>query len=273
MKIDISIIEQYLQGKPIDNIRKHWIFNSIIPGEIIFEEPKKENVSRIKEVFETLLKSLDDFKPINLLIWEEFFGKFKLSFIDTTVYLIVGSPSPYDAMVREDKNGNNCIILDVERIRAYSDDIEEITNIINKFITHEMAHIYIGEKYKYPDVNNSFDDVLKHIVFDEGIAHFLSFDKDVLSIDWYEEEMLKRREKAFSTLIYHLDNNCHGNKELLMKANCGKFWDKFGAISGLFAIIDYFNSKDKRIECFREIIDNGPNLLIDVIKNNDKLSR
>ncbi len=91
---------------------------------------------------------------------------------DIIIYIIVGSPNPYDAMVRQDREGNKSIIFDLARIGSYSKDINEIEEIIISLITHEVAHIYIGKEYKYPSMEDSIYNILQHIVFDEGIAHF-----------------------------------------------------------------------------------------------------
>ena len=184
MIVNSSIVEEYLNGTSAEVIKQHWIFKSIVMNELLFEEPAEENSNKIKEVFDVMQNKLNNFTPVNLKIWEEFFGPFNKSLDDIKVYLIVGAPNPYDAMVRTDEDGCSCIILDIERIRAYSDKIGKLAEIMTNFITHELAHIYLGKKYKFPDLNNSPYDVLKHILFDEGIAHFISFKKDVLSVNW-----------------------------------------------------------------------------------------
>ncbi|MBU5439136.1 hypothetical protein KQI42_14030 [Tissierella sp. MSJ-40] len=271
MKLNTEIIEQYFSNKSINNMIDHWIFRSIVPGKHMYQEPLKENYDRLKNIYEMLLKSLRDFKPLNSQLWEQFFGEYNALSEDVTVYIIVGSPDPYDSMIRQDKEGNKCIIFDLERIRSYSENDDKISEIIMQLITHEIAHIYIKKKYRSSSIEDSIYENLRYIVFNEGIAHFLSFDKEVLSTDWYTNEMMERKEKAYSTLLNEMKNNSQDRKdEILARANSGKYWDKFGAISGLFAIVDYYNSHNKDLICFREIFKEGPDILLETINVSNK---
>ena len=107
-------------------------------------------------------------------------------------------------------------------------------------------------------MEDSIYNILQHIVFDEGIAHFLSFNRDLLSLDWYTEDMLDRREKAYLTLLNNLNNNLKDmKKEIITKADTGPYWEKFAAISGLFGIYDYYNSL-ARIWHALEKLEGGP---------------
>lgn len=174
-------------------------------------------------------------------------------------------------MVRQDKEGKKCIIFDLERICSYSEDDDKISEIIMQLITHEIAHIYIDKTYSSPSAKDSIYENLRYITFNEGVAHFLSFDKDVLSINWYSKEMLERKEKAYLTLLDEMKNNSQDSKdEVLTRANSGRYWDKFGAISGLFAIVDYYNSHNKDLICFREIFEGGPDILLEIINTSVK---
>jgi len=114
----------------------------------------------------------------------------------------------------------------------------------------------------------SIFDNLKQIVFDEGIAHFLSFKENVLSIDWYSDEMNIKRRNSYKSLLDALKNDSSDNRnQILEKSNSGLFWEKFGAISGFFAIIDYYNYNAKDIKTFEYIFENGPNMLMNFIMN------
>ena len=154
MNLDTTIIEQYFLDKSIENARDHWIFKSIISGEHLFEETPIEDYYKIKEIYEVLLESLKEFKPWNLPVWGQFFGCYNGVPDGIIIYIIVGSPNPYDAMVRQDSKGNKSIIFDLARISSYSKDISEIEEIILSLITHEVAHIYIGREYKSPSMED-----------------------------------------------------------------------------------------------------------------------
>jgi hypothetical protein len=271
MIINTEIIDTYLNEKSLEGIKNHWIFNSIIEGQYVIEETNRIDEDKLRAVYKILIDKLKSFEPLNKCLWQQFFGGIQIP--DTIcVYLIVGSPEPYDAMVRKDKQGNNCVILDLVRISSYSEDISKLSDIVSSFITHEISHILTDHIYHHPTIEDSLFNNLKHIVFDEGIAHFLSFDNDVLLMDWYSDEMNIRRKNSYRILLNALKKDTNIDKDqILEKSNSGLFWEKFGAISGLFAIIDYFNCNNKDIKVFKYIFEKGPDLLIDFILNNQSL--
>lgn len=271
MIVNTEILEAYLTEKSLEGIKDHWIFNSIVEGQHLMEEPKDFDEHKLRDVYKLLVDKLKNFEPLNKCLWQQFFGDMQLP--DTIcVYLIVGSPDPYDAMVREDPESNNCIILDLIRVSSYSEDICKLSEIVSSFVTHEISHILTNNIYHYQAAEDSLFDNLKHIVFDEGIAHFLSFKENILSIDWYSDEMNIRRKNSYRTLYNALKNDSDVNKnQLLEKSNSGLFWEKFGAISGLFGIIDYYYLKGKDIKIFKYLFEKGPDLLIDFILNNKSL--
>ncbi|WP_234122683.1 DUF5700 domain-containing putative Zn-dependent protease [Clostridium hydrogenum] len=267
MIIDTEIIDLYLNNHSLKQVENHWIFNSIVQNQHLFEEPKKPPYYKLKEIYKMLVKNLNSFEPMNKDIWKQFFCDMPIP-ASTKIYLIVGSPAPYDAMVRQDLEGNNCIILDLIRISSYSDDLTKLYKIVRTLITHEISHILIHNTYPCPNSDASLYYNLKYIVFDEGIAHFLSFKDDVLSVDWYSSEMNKRRKTSYNALLNALNNpdSLHNNK-ILEKSNSGTYWDKFGAISGLFAIVDYYNANGKNSDIFKCIFQKGSDVLIDFIIN------
>lgn len=266
MIIDTSIVERYFSDEPIENIQQHWIFDSIIEGKHVFEEPKNDLRDMLKAVYDILLDELKEFRPINPILWEQFFGISSIP-ANIIVYIIIGSPSPYDAMVRVDELGNPSVILDIARIYYAANNKDMVADICKRFITHEVSHIIVQDKYVLPTIADPLYDNLKYVVFDEGIAHFLSYAQDVLSVDWYSDYMMERRSKAYAALLNAIrENNENKKLEILNKANSGQYWNKFGAISGLFAIIDYYNNNNRNMCSFKDIFDNGPDMLVESIK-------
>lgn len=67
-----------------------------------------ENYHRLKSIYDMVLKSLENFTPLNMELWNQFFGNYSTFSENLTTYIIVGSPNPYDAMVREDEEGKKC---------------------------------------------------------------------------------------------------------------------------------------------------------------------
>lgn len=271
MIIDTSLIEEYLDKKSAQGFKNHWIFNSIESGKYLFEEPDIREYDKINKTFKMLSESLIKFKPDNIDLWKEFFGSIHIP-DDIKVYIIVGSPEPYDAMCLKDDEGNYCVVLDLVRIGSYSNNTDKILNVISSLITHEAAHFVLLKTYKEPSSKASLYDKLAFLVFNEGIAHILGYCEGVLEVDWYSKEMKERREKAYSTLLSKLNNPDNEDEaQILEKADSGRYFDKFGSIAGLFAIVDYYNSHNKDISCFGDIFRGGPKLLMQVIENNGKI--
>ena len=259
MIIKTEIIDSFLENGNLDAVKNHWIYHSIRPGQYTFEEPEDVNKELLVHLYETIQSRLYKFKPLNEALWHKVFGDMKIP--DTTaIYLIAGSPKPYDGVVREDQSGMRCIILDLVRLCTYADYLEELDFIAADFLTHELSHVLMSQKYPYSKHQLEVE-VLKQLVFDEGIAHFLSYKEDVLSIDWHTDQMNNRRESVYQKLHYYLKQE-YLTPKAFSQANTGPFWDKYASISGMFAVISYCEQGGK----LEKLLDKGPNALIEIIE-------
>ena len=259
MIIKTEIIDSFLENGNLDAVKNHWIYHSIRPGQYTFEEPEDVNKELLVHLYETIQSRLYKFKPLNEALWHKVFGDMKIP--DTTaIYLIAGSPKPYDGVVREDQSGMRCIILDLVRLCTYADYLEELDFIAADFLTHELSHVLMSQKYPYSKHQLEVE-VLKQLVFDEGIAHFLSYKEDVLSIDWHTDQMNNRRESVYQKLHYYLQQE-YLTPKAFSQANTGPFWDKYASISGMFAVISYCEQGGK----LEKLLDKGPNALIEIIE-------
>ena len=263
LNINSEIIEEYLKTGNLDNAKNHWIYKIIVPGENKFETPDDVCLKACTELFESTRKKLLDFKPLNKDLWIKIFGPTQIP--DTiSVYLIVGAPKGYEAIVRKDSEGNRYIIIDLAQICTYSDDINRLDFIIFDFITHEVAHALISMKYPYHEKLTKLQ-LLKQLIFDEGIAHFLSYQEDVLALDWHTDEMNKRKEAAYKKVSYYLNHIEEFSLEKLKQANSGSFWDKFASIAGMFAMVEYTENGGS----LETLLSDGPEIFIEyIIKNN-----
>ncbi len=260
MIIKTEIIDSFLEHGNLDAVKNHWIYSVIVPGQYTFENPNNVNKELLVHLYETIKNRLYQFKPLNEELWHKIFGE--LCIPDTTaIYLIVGMPKPYDAVVREDQAGMRCIILDLVRLCTYADSLEELDFIAADFLTHELSHVLMSQKYPYskqiPKVN-----VLKQLVFDEGIAHFLSYQEDVLSVDWHTDKMNNRRDSVYQKLRYYLTQEQELTADAFLNANTGPFWDKYASISGMFAVVSYCEHGGK----LEDLLEKGPTALLDIIE-------
>lgn len=260
MIINTDIINFYLEDRNLESIKNHWIFSAIVPRKYSFEEPNNIKVDQLIQLYQIVKERLIHFHPLNKNLWEQLFDEMQIP--DTTiVYLMVGSPKPYDAMVREDEAGNFCILLDLVRIGDYSDDIDKLEEIACDFITHELAHVLVGQKYPYSE-NLTEAEFLTQLVFDEGIAYFLSHQEDVLSVEWDSSKMRRRCQESHEKICYYLKHEEELIDEIYLKANSGVFWDKLAAIGGMFAVLDYYRATGT----FNELLAKGPSSLLPFIK-------
>ena len=260
MIIKTEIIDSFLEYGNLNAVKDHWIYQAIVPGQFTFEEPKNVNRELLVHLYETIKNRLYNFKPLNERLWHKIFSNLQIP--DTTaIYLIVGLPQPYDAVVREDKVGMRCIILDLVRLCTYADSLEELDFIAADFLTHELSHVLVSQKYPYSKKVPKIE-VLKQLVFDEGIAHFLSYEEDVLSVDWHTDKMNNRRNSVYQKLRYYLTQEEALTHEAFRNANTGSFWDKYASISGMFAVISYC----ERGGCLEELLEKGPDALLDIIE-------
>lgn len=259
LNINSEIIDEYLEIGDLKAVVDHWIYRIIIPGEHRYKEPEEFCLETFKQLYENTKEKLINFTPLNHNLWLRIFGPTEIP-SNITICLIVGAPKGNEAIVREDNNGNRYIIIDLAQICTYSQDINQLDFIIFDFITHEVAHALVCLKYPYSDKLSKVQ-LLKQLTFDEGIAHFLSYQEDVLKVDWHSEEMEKRKASAYSKLNYFLEHVDDFSLELMKQSNSGSFWDKFASISGMFAIIEYYE-KGGRLS---RLLTHGPDLLIEYI--------
>jgi hypothetical protein len=263
MLVNTEIVDVFLEYGSAENCRDHWIFHEINPGKFIFEDPPETQSQKVKMIYDNCFSIINDFRPMNYCLWEEIFGEFTGMPEDLIIYLIVGAPNPYDAMVRSEPDGKTAIIFDLYRMSTYHTD--ELEDLLIKMITHELAHVFIKQNYSYPKKNHeNFMEILKLIMFDEGLAHLLSFRENVLNINWESNEYLKRKEKAYYRLRQVIQTfREHNQKELLIEATTGVYWEKYGAMSGMFSIVDYLKKNDMDLKSLDILYSKGPGFLWD----------
>ncbi len=262
MRINSAIIDSYLLKRNLKDVQDYWIYHDIVPGEYLIEEPQQLELEKLIKLYELVKEQIINFKPMNQVLWNQLFEGMTIPEL-TTIYLIVGAPKPYDAMVREHEN-ERVIILDLVRIADYSDDFEKLMVIVNDFLTHEVAHILIEQRYPYLDSVSIYETFIQ-MVFDEGIAHFISYTDDVSTFNWESAEMKQRCQTAYEQTNNYLKNPHHILKQTLIEANSGTFWEKFASIAGMFAVKDYYNKH----QSLNSLLIEGPTALIKIIQQSE----
>lgn len=241
MKLNTEIIDFFLENGHLKPYEKHWIFDKIVEGEHLFQCPEIHRIPDLHKALEKVIYELEHFSPLNLSYWEALYGPFTGIDNAINVYLIVGAPNPYDAMVRENETGEMCILFDLERITSYGESIDDLIFTIKSLITHEYAHIMNSKHIAFKGKDHTFESRLAALALDEGIAHFLSIRENVDSINWNSEALIARKKNAYERYIESLNTASDQNMEQkLLEANAASnYWDKFGSVSGLFFIVDF----------------------------------
>lgn len=230
MFVDDQIVLKYLSGDSEDEIKNHWIFHSIEKGKYLYEAPNAEKQEDINKILLYIKDKLSDFSPLNKNIYSALYPEWNTIIKNMNVLLVVGCPSPYDAMVRE-YDGNQYIIFDLIRFSDYKDSGYDFELLIKQLITHETSHLCLRKKYPI-SVTNSYLDQLKYITFDEAFAHLLAFKDNVEEFD-FSSIINDHYNKAFIKLKEAMaEKDIQKQKDLLIQSNSGPYWNKFAAISG-----------------------------------------
>ncbi|MBS1968899.1 MAG: hypothetical protein JSU04_01250 [Bdellovibrionales bacterium] len=162
-----------------------------------------------------------------------------------------GVPAPYDAWTAI--LGEKPVML--FNLSEWSK--EEISRYGLPILLHEVSHGLLAAPLKTHEELESYPEALEKIVIDEGIAHFIGFPgvrADLLEkhLDKWaaSEALLKKAEQKLAASYVDEDEK----EELLFKANTGVYWEKFGAISGMFRVAKIYQSQ-------------GPAGVVEAIKN------
>ncbi|TGA97688.1 hypothetical protein E4665_11335 [Sporolactobacillus shoreae] len=240
MKINAAIVDDYLNGVSSDRYSDSWVFNEIEKGEHLFDEPDRDLAPKVQEIRDRVDQVVNSFIPFNYKIWSGLFPESQKRLESVFVQLVVGCPSPYEAMVREDLNHREVIIFDLIRFNRYGS--LRASEIVRAMLTHECAHILLHQDYPENSAA-SYKDKMKFLLFDEGLAHFLALSEDVEQYDWNNKESMARKKESFhifNEVIQEQDKN--RQKIFLRNACSGHFWEKFACITGMFLWSDTYAS-------------------------------
>lgn len=240
MYINDEIVIRYLNQEDESTYKNHWIFHSIEEGHYLFETPSYEKSEVIKVLIEQIHLIIRHFEPFNEKVFRSIFRNADRIIADTQILLVVGCPTPYDAMVRKYQE-NEYIVFDLVRFAEYINSRYNMEHIIRQLLTHELAHSCLHEKYQLQE-GATYAEQLNYITFDEGFAHLLAYKEDVTSYDFntsqYESMYCRSKQKLQEAL---LEQDADLQKEWFLKANAGDYWDKFAAICGKLYLVKHLD--------------------------------
>lgn len=166
------------------------------------------------------------------------------------------------------EKGEPTIMINLSLIsKLYGETVEEQSNILNGVLSHEIFHfLFAIYKRESPKYNQKRDTTiigqLCEVIQNEGIAHYIDMKPEIIR-DYKKSQKLQEREfnnikelnNSFIQLISTGLTKVQ-KQEILQKANVGKYWSKYGAITGMF--IAYHIEKEKGKIGLQESVQKGP---------------
>ena len=239
MRIDNSIIDLYLDGKPSSAYAAHWVYSIIADGQYLFSEPNASHLTEVKRIKDRVAEACNSFQFRNSDLVFDIFDGIPAIMEHTSIVLTVGLPAMYDAMVRE-YNGETYVIIDLINFSNYIEDGNDFSDLITNFLSHELIHVLISARY--PEEDFDYLEYLNFISFHEGFAHLLSYKENIAEYqpdDKYKEKF----DTAKSRLIAALkEDNPSSREEFKLEANSGRYWDKFASISSMLYLMKHICS-------------------------------
>lgn len=210
----------------------------------------------------------------------QFFPKETQFKADANVYYVLTGWKWGDAYVRNVKKvngkyevvetGNPVLIFNLSLFtKLYGETTEEQFQTLTNIMSHEIFHFafeeFKNESTNYPRISdNDFKRQLFRTVQNEGIAHYIDI-KDVLITKFsdfkkYQKENFEKLNKAILSFSSQQMGN-EEKKKILQRANVGKYWEKYGAICGMF--MSYHIERLLGKEAITKTIENGAESFIE----------
>ena len=172
---------------------------------------------------------------------------------DANVYYVLTGWEWGDAYVRKikkvngkykiEENGKSVLIFNLSLFtKLYGETTDEQFQTLTDIMSHELFHFAFNEFKKqsenYPHISKTdFKELLICTVQNEGIAHYIDRKEDLKAnfdkFKKYQEKNFEKLNEALKLLSSKQIDDMKKN-EILQKANVGKYWSKYGAISGMF---------------------------------------
>lgn len=193
--------------------------------------PAEDLMPRMADLRAELLTMVEPFRPADQAVWDALFPDW--SDLGGTLVLSAGWPAPYDAGVRTMPDGRQAIVIDVARLAEYPTDTAE--QVTRQILDHEVAHLAIARTWQLPD-DADYAARLDHVVFDEGIGHYLGM-RGHPAVSPSSERFEQRRAVALAELraAREIGDPAEQHAALDRAGADDDFWAKFGAVAGMFA--------------------------------------
>lgn len=151
-----------------------------------------------------------------------------------------GVQAPYDAWTALSDHGKPIMYFNLSEWTT-----EQLAKDGLAVVIHEVTHALLEPLLiNYESTDHLM--MLERIIIDEGMAHFLGFPGNRLSlVEKYHDKWIQS-ESELEAAIKNLDSRILSEAEinkLLLKSNTGPFWEKYAAISGMFRAAKIHSTK------------------------------
>lgn len=236
MQIYTDIVEDYLQGKSLAAHEKEWFF--LQPG-YRFEAPDCSEAQKaaVREVYGQTLRSVQKFVPGNRAVWDALFPDWQAILDQTRVALIIGYPEPNDALVMKDPAGGNTAILDMGLWTKYLGHVS-LGALAHNLLTHELCHVCIAAHWPELCQVQETGDYLSRLdafTFDEGFAHFVSYnDQEASAVDWDSAQLRRVWETSCADMrAARSEQRSDAQQDWLYRAIFGEYYAKYACMCGM----------------------------------------
>jgi hypothetical protein len=162
--------------------------------------------------------------------------------------LSVGCPDPYDAMVMLHE-GQQYVVFDLAQFVPHVRELYEQGEAYDfrRILTHELLHVCIRNRYPHPK-NMSYNERIDYIAFNEGFAHALAYQEDMMlsKFDKILQNKFKKAKQTLSDAIMETDST--KQDKYIHKADIGNYWEKFCSIAGKLYLL---KNKENISEIYR----------------------
>lgn len=246
MEVFDDIIQSYIKKEGLAPYKSLWFYQE--EGYSFYDpDSSNERIEIIKRIYQEIQKTVLNFIPANIQIWDALFKDWHTIINHVKVNLIIGYSEPNDATVMNNLQGDSEVIFDLGCWVKYYGKCN-ISEVVHNLLTHELCHVCINKLI--PNISEAIEsnDYVTNLdanTFHEGFAHLVSYnDKNIDEVDWNSEQMQLYKMNAKKTMKEAFkEENRIKQKDYLYKAIYGSYYDKYACMASMFFLADVWKKQ------------------------------
>lgn len=241
-----SIIQAYLQNKPIDTAQDYTLLHNLTT-------PNYGRMEIVKELYQRLTITLQQFPIFNQTLWNALFPNWKDTLKDVCILPVVGLTSSIHPIQVID--GTTYIVIDLIQTANYTRIVSQMEYLLQNLLMTSLAELCIQDSYPVKSI--PYLQTLDSMFFKEGLKTYLSWNKDCSQYVFQDENYAKRKEMTFGFLYDAVNIQDKTTQEkILQHIQQADFWNQFPMIAGLFFFDDIYH--EDGIQGIIDIYQKGP---------------